>query len=173
MDYQTHFITPLAYRYAKTQHATTHHNLQNTLYKTTALSDSVNTPYHFLLIRTKYNTWLQQLPAYHIPANESATIIHRHYHLLHKSLKHTVRTHKQLHQSLCSILGHQRKKVIDHKLNINLLSKACHMVHPKERTPSQLCATTTTHKAPGLPPLITYATTIPTQLTATHDTYSR
>ena len=98
---------------------------------------------------------------------------HRRYHLLHKSLKHTIRTYKQLQQSLCTALSCQENKMIEHKLNMNLHSEVCHMVHPTHQTPSQLFATTTTSQAPGLPLFTTYAITILTQLTGTHNTYSR
>ena len=63
--------------------------------------------------------------------------------------------------------------MIVHKLNINLLSEACYILYPTQRTTPQLCPTTTTPQDPDLPPLTTYATTIHTQLTATHDTYNR
>ena len=114
------------------------------------------------------------MPALHLPANKSTLMTYRRYHLLHKPLKCAICTHKQLQQSLYTILSRQRNKiVIDHKLNINIFNDACHMVNPTQRTRPQLCATTTTPKAPGLPSLTSYATTIPTQLTAIHDTYIR
>ena len=172
-DYQNKYTTPLTSRYAETQHNDTNDTLQHTLHKTTSLADSINTPHHFLSIHTKYDSWIQHLPQLYLPTNEATHMIHRRYHILHKSLKRANRIHKQLQQSLCTALGRQRNKVIDHKLNINLLSDACHMVHPTQRTPPQLCATTTNPQAPGLPPLTTYATTIPTQLTTTRDTYIR
>ena len=139
-DYQTHLTTPLTSRYTETQHTDTHHTLQHTLHKTTSLADSINTLHHLPPIHKKYESWIQQLPALHLPGNGSTSMTHRRYHLLQKSVKRAIRTHKQLHQSLCTTLGRQRNKVIDHTLNINFLSDACHMVHP-----TQLSTTTTLH----------------------------
>ena len=172
-DYQTYFTTPHTSQYSETQRTDTHHTLHLNLHKTTALAASINTPHHLTPIHTKYEAWIKKLTYHPIPTNETSLTTQRRYQLLHRSAKRAIRTHKQLHKSMCAALGRQRNKIIDHKININLLSDACNMVHPKNRTPPQLCATTTTPQAPGLPPLTTYATTIPAQLTATHDTYSR
>ena len=171
--YQTKYTTPLTSRYTETQQIYTHHALQHTRHKTTTLADSINILHHFLPIHKNYDSWIQQLSPLHLPANESTNMTHRRYRILHNSLKRTIRARKQLQQFLCTELGRQQNKVIDHKLNINLLIDACHMVHPTQRTPPQLCATTTTPQVPCLPPITIYATTIPTQLTATHDTYRR
>ena len=72
----------------------------------------------------------------HLPANDSTHMTHRRYHILHKYLKRAIRTHKQLQQSMCTELGRQRDKVINNKLNINLLSDAFHTVHSTQGTPS-------------------------------------
>ena len=64
------------------------------------------------------------------------------------------------------------QKVIDHKLNINLLIEACHNVHPEHRTPPTVRHHH--HTSISRPsPFTTHTTTILTQLTATTDTYNR
>ena len=100
----SHFAIPLTSRYVERTHTNTHHTLQHTLHKTTSFTNSINTLHQFLHIHTKYDTWLQQLPVHHLPANESIPMIQRRYHLLHKLLKRAIRNHKQLKKSRCTAL---------------------------------------------------------------------
>lgn len=101
-DYQTKYTTPLTSRYTETQHTDTYDALQHTLHKTISLADSINTPHHFLPIHTKYDSWIQHLPQIDLPTNESTHMIHRRYHILHKSLKRANRIHKKLQQYPCA-----------------------------------------------------------------------
>ena len=116
-----------------------------------ALADIINTHHHFLPIKNKYDTWRQHLTAHHILDNEFSPMTRRRYNILIIPLKHAIHIHVQLQKSLCNTLVRQCNKMIDHKLNINILSETFHMVHPKHHTPPQLCIITTVLQPPANP----------------------